>query len=68
MTKQEFIEKWDYLIPEFYHVELAEDFNSVIKQAIAEHEAKFIDTTSEGWEEIFKPVFEKWEAMQYLTP
>lgn len=39
MTKEEFIDKWEYLIPEFYHVELAEDLDSVIQQAIAEHEA-----------------------------
>ena len=38
MTKEEFIDKWEYLIPEFYHVELAEDLDSVIQQAIAEHE------------------------------
>ena len=39
MTKEEFIDKWEYLIPEFYHVELAEDLDSVIQQAIAEHQA-----------------------------
>ena len=38
MTKEEFIDKWEDLIPEFYHVELAEDLDSVIQQAIAEHE------------------------------
>lgn len=60
MTKEEFINKWEDLIPEFYHVELAEDFDSVIAQSIAEHEAK-------QWKEYpkEKPEDEKDYLVQY---
>lgn len=64
MTKEEFIDKWEYLIPEFYHVELAEDLDSVIQQAIAEHEASKTVIKAKA---LRKKGTDKWYQIDYVA-